>query len=83
MSLWIVGGTPTHPDTTWTGYKPIGTDQIVWTQTLWNFQRNPSKSTHNVIKKWEGTGFTRAANKEEVRQSSQQSDLCLQRKGIR
>ena len=66
-----------------TGYPPTVTDQTRGTQMLWNMKNNQFKTMLNKIQKWEGIGFPRVANMEEVRNHQPQHITCLQIAGIR
>ena len=69
MPHWIFGGALNLPDTMCTGFTPTGTAPKIWTQTLQNMQSGKFKSTRNAIQQWEGKGFPRVSNMEDIRNS--------------
>ena len=65
-----------------TDSTPTGTTQTRGNQTLRNAQNNKFKIMPNTIQKWEGTGFPRVENMEEVRHPQPQLIQYLQSAGL-
>ena len=76
------GGALPTPYTIRKGSTPTGTAPTRRNRTSQNAQSGQFNITPNVIMKWEGTGFLRVYNMEEVRHPQTQCDTCFQRDGI-